>query len=361
MLEDLQNALSTDPSAMLSTEFAGNTLQAYLIAFLVFVLSLTILKAFKLFVARRLRAFAERTSTGLDDLAVGVIDSAGWPFYMVLSAYAALQFIAIEPFLEQVFGYIAMLVVAFYAVRVVHKLIDYATQAAIKRQNGNDDTAIVDLMGKLLKYSLWVVAGAIILSNMGIEVSALVTGMGIGGIAIALAVQNILGDIFCSFAIYFDKPFRVGDYIVVGEEMGTVKRIGIKSTRIASLQGEEVVISNRQLVESRIHNFKKMKKRRITFKFGVTYSTPTKKLGKALQIIKSIMKEEKMAELDMAHFTEFGDSALKFEVAYFVNSNEFRAYRDIQQRINLALKDAFEKEGIEMAYPTQTLYINRGN
>ena len=361
MLEEIQGILSIDPSTLHLMEFAGNTAQAYVIAFLVFVLSITLLKVFKTFVVRRLRSFAEKTATGFDDLAVGLVDAVGWPFYMLLSFYASLQFISVNPFIEELFGYATMLVAAFYLIRVAHKLIDYAVQSAIRRQNGSGDSAIVDLMGKLLKYSLWVVAGAIILSNMGVEISALVAGMGIGGIAIALAVQNILGDIFCSFSIYFDKPFQVGDYIVVGEEMGTVKRIGIKSTRITSLQGEEIIISNRQLVEARIHNFRKMKKRRITFGFGVTYSTPTKKLKKAVQIVKSIMKEEKMAELDLVNFIEFGDSALKFEVIYFVKSNEFKTYREIQQRINFALKDAFEKEGIEMAYPTQTLYVNKAD
>jgi small-conductance mechanosensitive channel len=186
--------------------------------------------------------------------------------------------------------------------------------------------------------------------------------MGVAGIAIAFALQNVLSDAFSAFSIYFDKPFEIGDYIVVGEYSGTVKKIGMKSTRVQLLQGEELVLANSVLTTTNVRNYKKMKKRRINFSFGVTYDTPTKKLKKIPDIIKDIINPEKLKyvyKLDRAHFTEFGDYSLKFDVVFYMDNKDYAIYRDTQQAINFAIREAFEKEGIEMAFPTQTIFLNK--
>lgn len=179
-----------------------------------------------------------------------------------------------------------------------------------------------------------------------------------GGIAIAFAVQNQLGDVLGAFSIYFDRPFEIGDFIVVGAHSGTVTNIGVKSTRI-KLQGEELIISNKELTSTSVRNFRKLDKRCVTFTIGVTYSTPTTKLRKIREIIAGIVKNVELAELDRVSFTEFGDYSLKFLVIYYVKVADYGVYLDTQETINFAIKEAFEKEGIEIAFPTQTVFMNK--
>ena len=174
-----------------------------------------------------------------------------------------------------------------------------------------------------------------------------------------VALQNVLSDIFASFSIYFDQPFKKGDFIIVGEDLGVVQKIGIKSTRIRHLHGEEVTISNRELTSARVHNYKKMENRRVVFNIGVVYSTPSRKLRKGVEIIKDVIKGIRDVELERAHFKSYGDFSLNIEVAYHVLTGDYGKYMDIQQEMNFAIKERFEKEGIEFAYPTQTIYYSK--
>jgi small-conductance mechanosensitive channel len=176
---------------------------------------------------------------------------------------------------------------------------------------------------------------------------------------LAFGLQHILGDIFASFSIFFDKPFNVGDFIIVGDNMGVVKKVGIKSTRVQSLWGQEVVIPNKELTSARINNYKKMERRRVQFSFGVVYDTSAENLEKVLEITKGIVEKIELAELDRVHFKEYGNYSLNFEVIYYVNTPDYNKYMDIQQEINLLLKKRFEKEGITFAYPTQTVIVNK--
>ncbi len=198
-----------------------------------------------------------------------------------------------------------------------------------------------------------------ILWGLGIDLSSVVVGLGVGGIAIAFALQNTLSDFFSAFSIYFDRPFEIGDFIIIGDHSGTVTNIGVKSTRIRLLQGEELIVSNQELTSSRVRNFKKLERRRVTFTLGVTYDTPSDKLKRIPNIISNIIKVIDLAELDQVRFTEFSDFSLKFLVIYYVRVADYNKYLEIQEVINFAIKDAFEEEAIEMAFPTQTLYINK--
>jgi small-conductance mechanosensitive channel len=187
-----------------------------------------------------------------------------------------------------------------------------------------------------------------------------VAGLGIGGIAVALAAQAVLGDLFSYFSILMDRPFELGDFIIIDDYMGTIEHIGIKTTRIRSLGGEQLVFSNTDLTGSRIRNYKRMEQRRIVFRIGVVYQTPVEKLKEIPGIIKGIMDAIPEARTDRAHFASYGDSSLDFEIVYYVLTGDYNKYMDIQQEINLSLAEEFERRGIEFAYPTRTLFIEKG-
>jgi small-conductance mechanosensitive channel len=193
----------------------------------------------------------------------------------------------------------------------------------------------------------------------GVDVTTLVTGLGIGGIAVALAVQNILSDLFASLSITLDKPFVLGDFIIVDDLLGTVEHIGLKTTRIRSLSGEQLIFSNNDLLKSRIHNYKRMAERRVPFTVGVTYQTPPEKLRKVPELFKKLLEQFDDVHFDRAHFKSYGDYSLNFEFVYYVHTSDYNRYMDIQQALNLGLYEGFAAEGIEFAYPTQTLYMDR--
>ncbi|MCX7765301.1 MAG: mechanosensitive ion channel family protein, partial [Candidatus Sumerlaeia bacterium] len=184
-------------------------------------------------------------------------------------------------------------------------------------------------------------------------------GLGIGGVAVALAAQAILGDLFSYFAILFDRPFEVGDFIIIGDLSGTVEYIGLKTTRIRSINGEQVVIANTDLTNSRIRNYKRMERRRVVFRIGVRYETNLEQLKEIPVLIKNIISQIPEATFDRAHFFSYGDFSLVFEIVYFVNDRDYYKYMDIQQQINLKIKEEFARRQIKFAYPTQTVYLSR--
>ena len=202
---------------------------------------------------------------------------------------------------------------------------------------------------------LWVLAFAVLLDNFGFNIAALIAGLGIGGIAIGLALQSVLGDFFASFAIGFDRPFELGDFIIVGDILGTVEHIGLKTTRLRSLGGELIIVANGDLVNARVRNYKKMRERRVIFKLGVTYNTDQSKLSSIPALIKEIIEATPNTRFDRAHFSGFGNFSLDFEVVYYVLSPDYNAYMDIQQTINLAIREAFLRKGINFAFPTTTI------
>jgi small-conductance mechanosensitive channel len=347
---------------ILTYTIGNNSVKDYLVALAVFVLAAIVLKIFKHVIIDKLKKISDKTGTELDDLLIKIVDNIGWPFYLLLSLYIALKSIQIPRFIETTLGYVLLVVVTYYVIRGIQDLIDYGTRKLIiKRQEEEKeaDTSFIDLLSRILKGVLWGVAVVLILSNLGYNVSALIAGLGIGGLAVAIALQSVLSDIFSSFSIYFDKPFKVGDFIIVGDDLGVVKKIGIKTTRLQSLWGQEIVISNNELTSTRINNYKKMENRRIHFTFGVVYDTPTEKLKKILEIVKDLFDGVELADLDRVHFKEFGDFSLNFEVAYYVSTGDYNRYMDTRQEINFALKERFEEEGIEFAYPTQTVFVNK--
>lgn len=213
----------------------------------------------------------------------------------------------------------------------------------------------------VLNAILWGIGLIFLFDNLGFNVTAVLTGLGVGGIAIALAAQTILGDIFNYFVIFFDKPFEVGDFIIVDDKLGTVEYIGLKTTRIRSLQGEQVVFSNSNLTNSRIHNYKRMMERRVLFKLAITYDTGTENLKMIPGMIRSIIEAQNETRFDRAHFASFGEYSLNIEIVYYILSSDYNRFADIQQTINLQIYERFIAQGISFALPSYWISVKNAS
>lgn len=336
-----------------------NTIQNYLWAVVTFGGSFILFYIFKLLILKRLGKWADTSVSKLDDTIIEGIESIGILFYFILSLQISFQFVKFPQVLEKTIYYLTLIVAVYYITKALDDVLAYGIKI-IAQANGRDEEAsIVQILIKFSKAVLWIIATLLVLSNLGYNISSLLAGVGISGIAIAFALRSILEDLFSAFSIYFDKPFEVGDFIVIGKDRGTVQSIGLKSTRLKTLQGEELVISNKELTKARVHNYKKMKKRRQTFEFGVTYDTNSETLKKIQDMVKQIIKDIEEVEFDRVYFTEFKDSSLKFEVVYYVKSAEYEEALAAQQKINLKLHKKFKKENVEMAFPTQTIHLEQ--
>jgi small-conductance mechanosensitive channel len=230
-----------------------------------------------------------------------------------------------------------------------------------KQERGEDKAKQLRGMTVLINIFIWAIGLVFLMGNLGFDISAVIAGLGIGGIAVALAAQAILGDLFSYFVIFFDRPFEVGDFITVQDKAGTVEYTGIKTTRIRALTGEQLVFSNTDLTNSRVHNFKKMEERRVLFRLGVVYQTSAAKLEEIPVIVKDIIEKHNEVRFDRGHFATYGDFSLNFEFVYFIIGSEYVKYMDTQQSINMKIYREFENRGIEFAYPTQTLFLNKEN
>jgi small-conductance mechanosensitive channel len=341
---------------ILAQNLWGNSVEDYLISIAIFAGLLLVLRLFKHVVIKRMQAVAKKTATEIDDAVIDVLEQLGWPFYVVLSLFISLQFLTLSQTMWTIITFLLIAVMTFYASRIITSIILFSSK---KVSPNAPKSPIVHLMIVGVNIILWVVIIILLLDNFGVDVAALLAGIGIAGIAIAFALQSILSDIFASVSIHFDKPFEVGDFIIIGNDLGTVEKIGIKTTRIKTLQGQELVVSNQELTSTRINNYKRMEQRRIVFSFGVEYDTPVSKLKRVPDMVKKIIAENPTSSVDRVHFSKFGDYALEFEAVYFVATSDYNKYMDIQQEINLGIKKAFEKEKIEMAYPTQTVYVKK--
>lgn len=338
-------------------EILGNTLKDFAMSIVVFIVALGVFWVLQNAILSRLKKIAEKTATDLDDTLIKIVQSLKPPFYYFLSFYIALKYLGISETALSIATAILIVWIISQIIVAVQILIDYIAQKKLKDDSDRGTETAVGAIKIFAKVVLWSGGILMILSNLGVDITALVAGLGIGGIAIALAAQNILADLFSSISIYFDKPFEVGDFIAIGDKKGTVEKIGIKTTRLKALQGEELVISNQELTSSQVQNYKKMKERRADFSFGVTYETPTEKLREIPVVVQAIIESMSGARFDRAHFVSFDDSALSFKVVYYVNSKDYSVYADIQQEINFKIKEQFEQKGIDMAYPTQTIYM----
>lgn len=338
---------------------AGNTLAQYLWACGYFVVLSIIFFIGQKVVMVRIKHFSEKTKTSIDNMAIRMIESFRPPIAILISLYFATQSLEMNGFFRSFVDVGLALLVTYQVVSTIRVVITFlVTQAPDERLDAHGRMAI-QMLGSIIMGAVWVFGGLVVLSNLGINVTSLLAGVGIGGIAIAFALQSILKDLFSSFSLYFEKPFSVGDFIVVGEHSGTVRSIGVKTTRIKSLGGEEIIISNSELTSSRVQNFKKMKRRRVSKLYGVTYDTPNSKMKQIPSIMENIISEIEGATFSRAHFKSFEESALTFECVYFVETSDYDVYMNVKQEFNLKLKHSFEQKGIEFAFPTRTVYMTK--
>lgn len=344
--------------------FTENDLWAYLSFGLVFTLAWLGLWILKKLICSRLRALSRKTRNNLDDFVVDLVDHTKTFFLVAVSLYVSIRFLTLPEVLVEAVGKLLVLSLLLQLWFWGAEALNFAIQSLIgrDRQVGESDEAIRGTMPALVFVGRLILLSLIFLlalDNFGFDVTALVASLGVGGIAVALAVQNILGDLFASLSILLDKPFKVGDFVVVNEFSGTVEKIGLKTTRVRSLSGEQLVFSNNDLLSSRIRNYQQMNERRIVFGFGVIYQTSSEKLRRIPQIVEEIISAQEHARFDRAHFRHFGASSLDFEVVFFVLRPDYLTFMNVQQAINQALFERFEKEGIVFAYPTQSLFIEQ--
>ena len=343
----------------LSYVFFGNSVKEYIVATVIFALIVIIFRIVKYQFVKKLRKVANNTKAEIDDLLIKIVDKIGWPFYVFFAIFISVKFIQVPDVVNILFTYTTPIVVVIIVVRSLQQFVDYGIQKLGNEKQEENETAVINIIGRILRGALWGIALVYVVSLFGYDVTTVVASFGVLGIVLAFGLQEVLSDIFASISIFFDKPFEIGDFIIVGDTTGIVKEVGIKSTRVQSLWGQEVVIPNKELTSARINNYKKMKRRRIQFSFGVVYEISAEKLEKVLEITKEIVANIELAELDRVHFKEYGDFSLNFEVVYYVNTSDYAKYMDIQQEINFLLKKRFEKEGISFAYPTQTIIVNK--
>jgi small-conductance mechanosensitive channel len=336
----------------------GNTTQRYLVTICILVLGMLVIKLIVRRIVHHLKMFAEKNVTAFDYFLIRLLNDVALPLSYLVVVYMALKSLTLPESGQKAFNYIILGIIVFFAVKVLMAFIGYGFRLYLRKQKG-DIALEKSLQGITVVIRIIVWAGALVffLDNLGFKVSAVIAGLGIGGVAVALAAQAILKDLFSYFCILFDHPFKVGDFIIVGDFMGIIEHIGIKSTRIRSLGGEMLVFSNSDLTDSRLRNYKLMERRRVVFKIGVVYQTPLSQLQEIPKIIKNIITGTKEAVFDRAHFFSYGDFSLIFEVVYYVLGGDYNKYMDVQQQINFAIKEEFEKRKIEFAYPTQTIYL----
>ncbi len=307
--------------------------------------------------------WAKKTKTKLDDEILRNTKKPIYFFVLLFGFYISLKQLSIlEPYSNEItiiFTILEIFLISFIITRIINVFVAWYAEKNTKKYGKEANNHVLFVLKKVIIIFVYIFAFLFILAYYEIDLSGAVVGLGVGGIAIAFALQSILSDAFSAFSIYFDRPFELGDFIVFGEYSGTVEKISMKSTRVQLLRGEELIIPNKELTSTSVRNFKKMNKRRVEFNIGVTYDTPLEKLRKIPNVIEEVIGACKMAEFDMIHFRSYGDFSLNFGVVYYIKTGEYKKYLDVQNEINFNIKEAFDKEKIEIAFPTQTIFLNK--
>jgi len=348
-------------ATVLHTHILGNELLRWGVALLVALGVYFALRIIRGIVRSRLTAIAERTRIAFDDVLVETLGKTHTFTFVAAAIYCGSLALAFEgrthELLARGFVLVLLLQLALWA--------NHALRAVLERYRSDESLgsgrrtglAAIGFVGRLVLFTL---VFLLVMENLGIHVNTLLAGLGISSLAVALALQNILGDLFASLSIVFDKPFEIGDFIIVDPHLGTVEHVGLRTTRVRSLSGEQLVFPNNDLIKARIRNYKRMAERRVVFAFGVLYSTPPETVERIPGMVREIIEGQEKVRFDRAHFKEFGASALNFEVVYWVLDPDYTLYMDIQQAINLALMRAFEPLGVEFAFPSHTVYLETG-
>jgi len=335
-----------------------NEVKIWLLALLVFLLAFFLLKLLKKIATEKIGSFSHKTSTRVDDFILNFVKATRSFFIFSWSLYCAYLLLGFHGTVDAAASKVIFLVTMLQAGIWGNAAVRCAVESYLKSRTPEDTatTTAIGLTTFVARVCLYGMLALLTLNNLGFNVTALITGLGVGGIAVALAVQNILSDLFASLTIVLDKPFVVGDFIIVGEHKGTVEKVGLKTTRIRSLSGEQLIFPNASLLQSQLRNFKTMTERRVAFTVGLVYQTSFQKLKIVPQLIKEIIEKQEKVRFDRSHFSNYGSFSLDFETVYWITDADYNVFMDIQQQIYLQIFERFEKEGLSFAYPTQTLF-----
>ncbi|WP_439881485.1 mechanosensitive ion channel family protein [Pontibacter sp. MBLB2868] len=343
---------------LLDRVYYHNTVRDYIIVVSAILIGILLVKFLKRSILLRLVKWTENTETRLDNYVIESFSRFGIPVLYFLIVYFALNYLTLSAKASNILEIAITVAVTIMVIRFLISVILLIIRSYLNKRHPNRDTVNeLGAISLIVNFVIWFIGLGFLLDNMGYDLTAVIAGLGVGGIAVALAAQNILGDLFNYFVIFLDKPFEVGDFLVVDDKNGVVEHIGVKTTRIKTLSGEQLVFANSDLTSSRIHNFKRMQRRRIVFTIGVTYQTSYEHLEKIPSVLRAIVQHQKDVEFDRAHFKTYNDSSLDFEVVYYVLNPDYTFYMDTQQAINLAIYREFDSMGVEIAYPTRTLFV----
>lgn len=337
-----------------------NRIVDYLVCVLFVLVGILAISIFKRVGLSRLKVWASRTRTTLDDFAVDVFRKSLVPLAYYGIFYLSLRTLTLSAFLNRAIEVAGIFLLTAVAIQFTVSLSRYGIDQYLssREKDAARERALAGFFS-LVKVLIWGLGSVFLLDNLGFRISTVIAGLGIGGIAVALAAQSLLGDLFSYFTILFDKPFEIGDFIVVGEHSGVVEHLGMKTVRIGSVNGEQIIVSNKDLTDSRVRNYKRMEKRRAVLKLGVTYRTDETTLKEIPGIVKGIVEGTPGASLERVHFASYGDFSIVFEAVYHVEGNDYIRYMDVQQEINYRIYGEFARRRIEFAYPTQTVYLNK--
>lgn len=346
-------------SVWLQYKFLNITLTDWLYTALISIFAYLMLVGVWKIALNKLSKISVRTASNLDDTVLEVMRNTKHLTFALFAFLIGMHFLDLSDRWITRLDHLSFVIIGIQIALWVNKGISiWAKRKAVSSDgNAEDNAVITTMLSWIFKTVVWSILLLSILANIGVNITALVASMGIGGIAVALAVQNILSDLFASLSIGLDKPFVIGDFIVFGDVAGSIERVGLKTTHIRSLSGEQIVCSNTELLKNTIHNYKRMAQRRIVFEFGITYDTDIELLEKIPSIVKTAIESQENTRFDRAHMKNFAASSLNFEVVYFTLVSDFNVYMDIQHAVNLRLMREFQSLNVQFAFPTMTLDI----
>ena len=341
--------------------FFGSTVRQYLVALLFIALGFSFGKVIYGIISRVIRSFTSKTKTRLDDLIIDLIDRPAVFLIGLAGLYLGLEQLSLPAAVELTIHNIVLVLFVLNVAWVIINFIDAILQNYILpagKDSGRMDEAAAKMAGRIFKIVAWLIVCIMIVTNLGYDVSALLTGLGLGGLAFALAAQDLLGNLFGGFAILSDKPFRIGDRIKWGTNDGFVRDIGFRTTRIETLDGTMLVVPNAELAKATLENVSKEPARRVLAKIGLVYDTPTKKVKQAEDIVREIvLKHKELRDDSVVGFSDFGDFALIITVIYWIKDPSKTLA--VKSEVNREIKEKFEKAGLEFAFPTQTVILSR--
>lgn len=346
---------------LLNIEIASNNVQTWIVAIVIVVTTMFAASIARYVSVKHVQKMVKQHAVPFWVVLLEVVRRTKWFFIFIFALACGSLVIEIPATYRGVINSITVIAFVLQAGLWASAGMRVMTEQYREQKLSEDPASVTTLnvLNFIAKVVIWAIVLLLVLDNLGVNITALIAGLGVGGIAVALAMQTILGDLFASLSIVLDKPFVLGDFLIIGDLLGSVEHVGLKTTRLRSLSGEQLVFSNSDLLNSRIRNFGRMYERRVVFKLGVTYQTPRDKLIKIPAIVQDAINQQDKVRFDRSHFQEYGSFSLNFESVYFVLGPDYNEYMDIQQAVNLYIHEAFEKEGIEFAYPTQTVFMQQ--